>query len=112
MTTRTRPQRQKRIEHTPGPWVTNPNDTYPLQVFNADPAPGRLEICNVGGSGFCPESDEENRANARLIATAPELLDAASWVVRLFGTDHPEGIKDLQQKVRELRDVCKKARGY
>lgn len=42
---------------------------------------------------------------------APELLEAATWVVRLFGTDHPEGIEDLKRKVGELREVCRKARG-
>ena len=67
--------------HTPGPWAVHP--AYPwiikqdLKVPFADIEDG-LTVCNttgLDGSGFFPSS-EEGRANARLIAAAPELLEA------------------------------------
>lgn len=48
-------------------------------------------------------------ANARLIAAAPELLEAARWVCRLYGTDHPQGLIELKDYVQELRAVIAKA---
>ena len=66
--------------HTPGPWLQHP--TYPL-IIKQDCAPiagpdEDVMICNAqshNNSGFFPSFDE-GRANARLIAAAPELLEA------------------------------------
>lgn len=62
--------------HTPGPWIVS-GDTYPIHIL----APHRggahdpEHICTVGGDFLCPESPDENEANARLIATSPNLLE-------------------------------------
>jgi hypothetical protein len=39
-----------------------------------------------------------------------DLLEAASWVTRLFGTNSPEGIDDLKCAVRDLRDAVTRVR--
>jgi len=66
-------------KHTPGPWVVH--SSYPwiikqdADVPFCEPDSG-LTICNTMGhsnSGFFP-TPEEGRANARLIAAAPDLL--------------------------------------
>lgn len=60
------------MAHTPGPWVVVEADVPPFGSFairNDHEAPGGLAI-TVGGLG------EEERANAHLIAAAPELLEA------------------------------------
>lgn len=66
------------VKHTPGPWETEENsygneiDVYPVK--DGPPPIGRwAEICTVKDY----ENDEEMRANARLIAAAPDLLEAA-----------------------------------
>ena len=79
-------------KHTPGPWAVH--SSYPwiikqdADVPFCEPDSG-LTICNTMGhsnSGFFP-TPEEGRANARLIAAAPELLEVmrdvvgALWVV-------------------------------
>lgn len=82
--------------HTIGPWKSNPNDAaiWPTSgrrapiatVFTAeDPA---SEI-SLESSSF---SEEEN-ANARLIAAAPDLLAAAKLLLRYDATvpDRPSG---------------------
>jgi hypothetical protein len=64
--------------HTPGPWAQH--SQYPL-IIKQDCAPiagpdEGVMICNAqshNNSGFFPSFDE-GRANARLIAAAPDLL--------------------------------------
>ena len=76
-------------KHTPGPWhVGTMNDC--LFIINQQPRPSHDEV-NFEGSGFAtvdnfeiiakldyPDAD----ANARLIAAAPDLLDALNRVMQ------------------------------
>ena len=58
-------------EHTPGPWAVNPFRT----TVDACDDEGPLPICKL----LWPtnrRSEDETEANARLIAAAPELLEA------------------------------------
>lgn len=50
-------------------------------------------------------SRDEIEANRKLFENAPQLLEHARWVVRLFGTDHPQGIEDLKRHIDELREA-------
>jgi hypothetical protein len=60
--------------HTPGPWEDNGIGLIFGQASgNAEEAPFIADVCKDGPGGFY--SDEE-QANARLIAAAPELLTA------------------------------------
>lgn len=66
-----------RAKHTEGPW----------KVFsvNATIGTGILVDSKFGAVCRCHGKDEESRANARLIAAAPELLNAVKqWEVILF----------------------------
>ena len=56
-------------KHTPGPWVLHPTALHPA-VRSVGTGPRR--ICTVGTMNGNPVDKE----NARLIAAAPELLDA------------------------------------
>lgn len=60
-------------KHTPGPWVLHPAALHPAvrSVGTAETGPRR--ICTVGTMNGNPV----DKANARLIAAAPELLEAA-----------------------------------
>lgn len=64
----TRPARP----HTPGPWFVSPDD--PLLVLAPDGDREPWEVCRA--EDFCGETSDEV-ANARLIASAPELLAEA-----------------------------------
>jgi len=58
------------MKHTPGPWTLEYD--YSLVM----PAKDGNHIVTAGPIGPDESSREEKRANARLIATAPELLQA------------------------------------
>lgn len=63
-------------EHTPGPW-TSYTGTHSIW------AEGKRAICIMTGAR--KTADMERDANARLIAAAPELLDALRAAVDLYG---------------------------
>jgi hypothetical protein len=73
-------------EHTPGPWTCEPNDSHQFDIrgdyWEVATAHG---FC--GANGGPPTSMTESIANARLIAAAPDLLDAIKQIVS--DTDSP-----------------------
>lgn len=75
------------------------------------PEKGRdnLDIAEV----HCTASQvmEEQEAWARLFAAAPDLLVHAEWVLRLMGTDHQTGKKELKQHVNALWEAIHAAKG-
>jgi hypothetical protein len=71
-------------QHTPGPWS--------FEELN-----GILEIIDETGLGTIAQLltiesgiSEEDIANARLIATAPEMLDALEWAVETADSEQYE----------------------
>lgn len=71
---------QQTAQHTPGPWLTEAFDTAngtAEQVFAMiEGTP--VEICDVS-----PDHEDGGVANARLIAAAPELLEALQSLLDL-----------------------------
>lgn len=61
-------------KHTPGPWVVGPTDDTVVTHLGADGT--RYEIAQIDGDYNQPETWPEMEANARLIAAAPDLLEA------------------------------------
>ncbi len=68
------------MKHTPGPWKVKSD-------YNVFSGGGRLVANSGGHSGsVCPEEiHEENKANAILIAAAPDLLEALENLERVAG---------------------------
>ena len=68
-------------EHTKGPWRYEPISTCGAVYHGSD---YRMEVCRVNGR------DGEQQANARLIAAAPQLLEACeayhAWMTADFDT--------------------------
>lgn len=69
-------------KHTPGPW------------FHYDDTPRRIHGHEIAATGktvariYCTKGDEaEDAANARLIAAAPDLLEALEWIVNNHFSD-------------------------
>jgi hypothetical protein len=56
--------------HTPGPWIQGWDENFPRQtVIIEQETNGRI-------LAVVDDNDEQDKANARLIASAPELLEA------------------------------------
>jgi len=68
-------------KHTPGPWyavgrwVEHENEKI-ADICNCDP--------ESMGQGHLNRSDDEIRANARLIAAAPDMLNALEMLARVY----------------------------
>ena len=73
--------KRENATHTPGPWVVHPTAHHPAvrSVGTSDTGPRR--ICTVGSMNGNPV----DKKNARLIAAAPEMLDALKAIVDCAG---------------------------
>ena len=92
-------------KHTPGPWKFGDNSkhfkTNPFNVYVQGGGVHSASIANIPFRRTIPES--EARANAKLIAAAPELLEALEAVIR--------GVPDTWEGVQKAREVIAKAKG-
>lgn len=65
--------------HTPGPWkIERASDPGPFHFHYLVDATDKIVA-----STWAPPSESESEANARLIAAAPDLLEALRGVVRV-----------------------------
>ena len=73
--------KRENAKHTPGPWEVHPTTLHPAvrSVGTANAAPRR--ICTAGSMNGSPVDEH----NARLIAAAPELLEALQFVMTASG---------------------------
>lgn len=99
-------------KHTPGPWVASKPDGLAHWNIRA----GQLCIANVPdfiGSAVTMEHVGQGGANARLIASAPDLLEALNVaeaaLYRLNGSDDLPGW--LSGAVVNIRAAIAKAKG-
>jgi hypothetical protein len=103
MTTKTK------AEHTKGPW-SHPICDVAAGIF-AELDGQEIQLCRTING----RSEEEREANARLIAAAPELLEAldkAEKVIRDLGDRlHTYGTPVSFVFANECRDLVRKARG-
>lgn len=91
-------------KHTPGPWHTGAEDIAPCIVYGTN----GFAICNaVIHHG--KHSESESIANARLIAAAPELLEACHKARALLAGSIPE--EDQRIVEDSLRAAIAKATG-
>lgn len=93
--------------HFAGPWKVGP---YGNDVFAPNPNGGERKVCDVRGWGALtgkgdgglglPAEDAISiqRANATLIAAAPDMLEALKAVVRVADRDTPE-FRDANQAI-------------
>lgn len=90
------------IKHTPGPWRKQnhtilPNEFFITQDFFNESQ--REFICHVADGN---QSTEEIEANAKLIAAAPELLEALTKIVLLKEGEAEHGREFLHQAISQI----------
>lgn len=94
------------MKHTPGPWRANAS-------WIEGPAMA-LRIASVdwpsATPGSAPRNVAEARANARLIAAAPDLLEAAKAILARFPSDHGPS-SPLYDEAKALSAAIAKAEG-
>ena len=92
-------------KHTPGPWRIDRNNSWPIYVSAESDGEGVAMM-----DGLL----ELREANARLIAAAPELLQALEWMQSLFlpSGAYQEKFQDqLSMALEKAEAVIRKAKG-
>ncbi len=87
--------------HTPGPWHINASGY-------CKGSPCRWEIVAKGGGIVAETNDGTDMANARLIASAPDLLSALEQSYNAIAWDIPGGNLSDQEE-EDLLDVIRAA---
>jgi hypothetical protein len=98
------------MNHTPGPWSWLSPETL---VGNHGHRPVILtarELDERGKDGRLVEFDPKG-PNARLIAAAPELLEALKALLPIFDLDDPREIKDFMAECGQAEAAIAKAEG-
>ncbi len=93
-------------EHTPRPWDVR--ETVQDWEIIADHLAGSLYRIALVGYGV---RESEGRANARLVAAAPELLDLAEHVNAMADDAYLSGHPEWQEIVREARALLDRIEG-
>lgn len=96
------------MKHTPGPWRTADSEAGMPAIRSCEGAPRTIALIDVRFPHLV--SPEERLANARLIAAAPELLEAlqACLVVLRADSDSEE---DNATEIKQAQSAIKKAEG-
>lgn len=93
-------------KHTPAPWMLNKTD----EVIQT---PAGTAVCDFERAHVYGDDSDEWQANARLIATSPQLLQALKEsveVLRMVPVDAPTA-PEIQRQIRENEIVIAKAEG-
>ena len=91
-------------KHTPGPWQVNRKGQTHVEA--ARDGQGINIIANCDDPDDIRTRDED-RANAKLIAAAPELLAACEAAV--FGANHIDCVRAMQEVLPQIRAAIAKA---
>ena len=93
----------EKVKHTPVPWVIDGSATS-LDIFSSDAA---VLVAVVRRSLLSCHLDQTARANARLIAAAPELLEALQEII----CADCRGWEELDPLLSKARAAIAKATG-
>ena len=96
-------------KHTPGPWVVDPDS--PTDISPADDLRlGIASICHADEAGGRWEFGQQSKANAKLIAAAPDLLEALQDCERVM-SEELKGLLVIQPELKNARAAIAKATG-
>ena len=92
-------------KHTPGPWLTHKEGFSSIYIESRIGGGMLQEVASCGPTG---EGSDQQEANARLIAAAPELLEALAEIV---SAADGEGWNQLDPSLSKARAAIAKATG-
>jgi len=105
------------MKHTPGPWELDEMFRVIANKKGFKPSPAHTKFI-VANNVYISGSREEQRANAHLIAAAPELLEACRTIDNILGkmsppeTCGPDELSDTTDLIRyHIREAIAKAEG-
>lgn len=108
-------------KHTPGPWLIHgamlgykgdilsptakriPDCHHIARCFA--PKPESDAICELQAIGIEREAIAQIEANARLIASAPDLLEALQWIAKNYENGHINHV-DFRVEAKHLADAA------
>jgi hypothetical protein len=98
-------------QHTPGPWIgAGPSFGDPLPRYTTSIMTewehedgGYIEICELPFH----HHDDENEANARLIAAAPDLLEALQHLMVAHGEQLDYAFQQAQEAIAKATGAMK-----
>jgi hypothetical protein len=104
--------------HTPGPWHVGNTNSGNVAIFAEveHRQPGYSEACICAVSPIC-DATHEDYANARLLSSAPDLLEALQELLNQFDSEiHNEYdgtgmLNDRLSEANHARRVVAKAKG-
>jgi len=103
---------EQQAKFTPGPWKALPEETGRDYIrIRGTRLGGRYKVANVVMADL-PREVDETRANARLIAAAPDLLSALDRLAhsyRLLLARKP--VRDVEETLAEVDHAIAKATG-
>lgn len=98
-------------KHTPGPWIVGQPEDHPYMVQKMDDEEywfHSIADCEVGEN----MTEEEGKANARLIAAAPELLEALEDCLKFLEQENKRYYRDGEwSEVTKAKSAIAKAKG-
>lgn len=96
-------------KHTPGPWEIDWNVTR-LDIFSSD---AKVLVASLRRSALSEGIDEAARANARLIAAAPEMYEVIAAIATAMNCGYipNEILSEGSPILEELRAAIAKAEG-
>ena len=97
-------------KHTPGPWTLGKGKVT-IRETRETGSKGFIARCHMPGE-WRYRSEEESEANARLIAAAPELMEALDTLTLVVGMTPIKGNLEALQEAQDMaRAAIKKATG-
>lgn len=96
--------------HTPGPWTAE-YSTYGDEIWFGGEGPGMWTIDAPGVYMSGCEGSATAKADARLIAAAPDLLAALETLMGLIEMTGPRCISDYAHPISAARAAIAKAKG-
>lgn len=96
----------KETKHTPGPWKAHHGKGQMMIVQDAKSNSGIANLIAFTGGGIA-----EDDANARLIAAAPDLLEALDFCRKFFNMQAEKGNPVASQLTNIVNKALAKAQG-
>lgn len=105
---------EQKAAHTPAPWLIEWNAAQGGEGHYIKDSQDTGELSRIAAVLFHDDADGETRANARLIASAPQLLDALQTTaanLRSWKAANGGGIKTFDSWLEVVEEAIAKAEG-